>query len=316
MEITQPELQYQPPHQPPAPRNPFQDHNPWANAPDPDEEDIEGFGHHPQHMPGAYPGGPRIRQGQGGQPPPGGNPVFDMMQTIMGRAMGGMGPPFGGAAFPPMGAQSGLQRQGPYQPAPGQASSTTTHSGNGYTITFSSGPQGGFAMGSGRWPGGRSQNADQADMDEIMNGLFASMPGLGGARGPGGPGGPGVHAMGPLFGQFAAMFDPRNARAGDAVYSQEALDRVISQLMEQNPGGTAPPPAPEAAIDNLPRRKLDVDLLDENTGRAECSICMDNVDIGDEIALLPCTHWYVIFMIVKLCTDAVIGFILIVSKRG
>jgi len=97
--------------------------------------------------------------------------------------------------------------------------------------------------------------------------------------------------MGPLFGQFAALFDPSNARAGDAVYSQEALDRVISQLMEQNPGGTAPPPASEAAIDNLPRRKLDVDLLDENTGHAECSICMDNVDVGDEIALLPCTHW-------------------------
>jgi E3 ubiquitin-protein ligase RNF115/126 len=88
------------------------------------------------------------------------------------------------------------------------------------------------------------------------------------------------------------MFDPQNMRSGDAVYSQEALDRVISQLMDQNPRGNAPGPATDAAINSLPKTKLDVDMLDENTGQAECSICMSNVDIGEEITTLPCKHWY------------------------
>lgn len=88
------------------------------------------------------------------------------------------------------------------------------------------------------------------------------------------------------------FLDPANQRAGDAVFSQEALDRVISQLMEQNPGGSAPGPAPAAAIRNLPRKKLTVEMLDERTGEAECSICMDNVEVGGEVVTLPCKHWF------------------------
>lgn len=76
------------------------------------------------------------------------------------------------------------------------------------------------------------------------------------------------------------------------MYTQEAFDRVMSQLMEQNPHGSAPPPATEQAINSLPKKKLDVEQLDENTGQAECSICMENVDVGEEITVLPCKHWF------------------------
>ena len=27
-------------------------------------------------------------------------------------------------------------------------------------------------------------------------------------------------------------------------------------------------------------------------GKAECSVCMDNVELGDEVTLLPCSHWF------------------------
>jgi E3 ubiquitin-protein ligase RNF115/126 len=87
------------------------------------------------------------------------------------------------------------------------------------------------------------------------------------------------------------MMDPANAAHGDAVFSQEALDRVITQLMEQNQGSTAPGPAPESAIRSLPKKKVVKDMLDD-IGKAECSICMDSVQLGDLVTVLPCTHWF------------------------
>ena len=87
------------------------------------------------------------------------------------------------------------------------------------------------------------------------------------------------------------MMDPANAAQGDAVFSQEALDRVITQLMEQNQGSNAPGPASEAAIRSLPKKKIEKDMLDDR-GRAECSICMDAVELGDQVTVLPCKHWF------------------------
>lgn len=87
------------------------------------------------------------------------------------------------------------------------------------------------------------------------------------------------------------MMDPANATQGDAVFSQEALDRVITQLMEQNQGSNAPGPASEAAIRSLPKKKVEKDMLDDR-GKAECSICMDAVELGDQVTILPCKHWF------------------------
>lgn len=85
--------------------------------------------------------------------------------------------------------------------------------------------------------------------------------------------------------------DPANAAHGDAVFSQEALDRVITELMEQNQVGNAPGPAPEAAIRALPKKKVEKDMLDDK-GKAECSICMESVELGDQVTVLPCKHWF------------------------
>ncbi|KAF4635871.1 hypothetical protein G7Y89_g2208 [Cudoniella acicularis] len=96
---------------------------------------------------------------------------------------------------------------------------------------------------------------------------------------------PGLQAL------FAAMLNPANARSGDAVYSQEALDQIISTLMEQHPTSNAPGPAPPDAIASLPKTKLDEKLLGPE-GKGECSVCMDDVYIGTEVVLLPCSHWF------------------------
>ncbi|KAJ5991411.1 hypothetical protein N7499_003827 [Penicillium canescens] len=78
---------------------------------------------------------------------------------------------------------------------------------------------------------------------------------------------------------------------GDAVYSQEELDRVITSLIENTGPGTAPPPASGSAIRSLPKRKVDRDMMGPENN-AECSICMDAVELGTEVTVLPCEHWF------------------------
>lgn len=96
--------------------------------------------------------------------------------------------------------------------------------------------------------------------------------------------------FGHIFQMLGVPFGLGDAH-GDAVFSQEALDRVITQLMEQHQSGNAPGPASSEAIAALPQRAIsEKDFVDSN--RAECSICMDAVDIGTMVTELPCHHWF------------------------
>ena len=128
-------------------------------------------------------------------------------------------------------------------------------------------------------------------MFSLMQALFQGLGNTAGPNGTGagpraGPGGfPGLHQL------FASVLNPANAAHGDVVYSQEALDRIISQFMEQHNGSSAPGPASAAAISALPTKKIDKEMLGTD-GRAECSVCMDNVELGDDVTLLPCQHWF------------------------
>lgn len=90
------------------------------------------------------------------------------------------------------------------------------------------------------------------------------------------------------MGLFAAL---SGGQHGDFVTSQEAMDRIISQLMEQNATSNAPGPAPQDEIDALPRKKVTPEMLGDD-GRADCSICMDEVAPEEEVTVLPCKHWF------------------------
>lgn len=89
--------------------------------------------------------------------------------------------------------------------------------------------------------------------------------------------------LGPFTNQFGRHF-------GDAVGSDEAFDRVVTHFMEQNSRG-APGPAPPDEIAALPKQKVDSSMLGDN-GKAECTICMDEVKIGDDVTMLYCGHWF------------------------
>ena len=65
------------------------------------------------------------------------------------------------------------------------------------------------------------------------------------------------------------------------------MDDVITQLMEQGQGSTAPPPATNDAMDSLPRFKADKALVD---GGKECTVCKDNFSLGEDVVRLPCLH--------------------------
>lgn len=126
----------------------------------------------------------------------------------------------------------------------------------------------------------------------ILGSLFNAMGPLGQMRHPDDEpdGSRGNIPLG-LQGLFATLVNPANAVAGDAVYSQEALDRIISALMEQHPQSNAPGPASQEAIASLPKKNLDEKMLGPEL-KAECSVCMDDVTVGDEVVVLPCTHWF------------------------
>ena len=123
--------------------------------------------------------------------------------------------------------------------------------------------------------------------DRLLGSLLQNMHGMhqDGQRGPGNP------TLAPPFQIFAQLLNPANAAHGDAVYTEEALDRVISQFMEAQNGSAAPGPASATAIAALPKKEADKSMMGSD-GKAECSVCMDNVEIGDQVTVLPCSHWF------------------------
>ncbi|KAL8941569.1 MAG: hypothetical protein Q9216_002159 [Gyalolechia sp. 2 TL-2023] len=141
------------------------------------------------------------------------------------------------------------------------------------------------------WPAPPSPtNTGNSHLQEVMQTLFQNIAQPSDPNAPNtGPrattGFPGLQQL------FASVLNPASAVHGDVVYSEEALDRIISQFMEGQAGSSAPGPASAAAIEALPKKKIDKGMLG-NDGKAECSVCMDSVDLDDEVTVLPCQHWF------------------------
>ncbi|KAF4125268.1 E3 ubiquitin-protein ligase RNF115/126 [Geosmithia morbida] len=127
---------------------------------------------------------------------------------------------------------------------------------------------------------------------EIFSSIFRDIgpPPAGDGQTPaGGPGRPQGFAR--SLQDLLGLLNPANAVAGDAVYSQEALDRIISNLMEVNPQSNAAPPATEDALQKMVRKPVDAEMLGADD-KTECSICIDEMKLGDIAMFLPCKHWF------------------------
>ncbi|KAJ3573555.1 hypothetical protein NP233_g2370 [Leucocoprinus birnbaumii] len=96
------------------------------------------------------------------------------------------------------------------------------------------------------------------------------------------------HPMLPMF--LGGM--PENGRMGDYVFSQEALDQIITQIME-NSNSHRPVPATEEIVEKLPREVLveGSPLLSK-----DCAVCKDQFQLATEdpdeqiVIELPCKH--------------------------
>ncbi|KAI0390972.1 hypothetical protein F5Y17DRAFT_442503 [Xylariaceae sp. FL0594] len=113
----------------------------------------------------------------------------------------------------------------------------------------------------------------------------------GSAGGGGREGGPRAGHIAAVLNQLIATIARPDVIHGDVVYTQEQLDRIVSNLMEMNPQSNAPPPAAEDLIASLPKKRLDEEMLGPER-KGECTICIDEVTVGDEVVVLPCRHWF------------------------
>jgi E3 ubiquitin-protein ligase RNF115/126 len=157
----------------------------------------------------------------------------------------------------------------------------------------------GFAMPLDHMP---DDNEIRSLVDQFFSNPFGPLSGGTGAGGAGGNNGGAGGGAGPGLGMpfpfsaglqdlLRALYGGPPGVHGDHVYTQEDFDRIISQLMEQSAGSNAPPPASQAAIDRLERKKVDDEMLGPE-GKAECTICIDELKKGEEVLVLPCKHWY------------------------
>ncbi|RSL89424.1 hypothetical protein CEP51_001223 [Fusarium floridanum] len=208
---------------------------------------------------------------------------LDMIQGFApSRRPGGPGGP--GGSFP----SSPGERPGDHDPFAPRIHRTT----------FTSGPFGGgttsVTIVSGPIHGSRGGPMPGADPFQA---LFSNMmrdigpPGEGNQGGDEGPGGGPPPGFARSLHDILSLLNPANAMAGDAVYSQEALDRIITGLMEANPQSNAAPPATEEALRNLERKPVNKEMLGTE-GKAECTICIDEMKEGDMATFLPCKHWF------------------------
>ena len=276
---------------PPLPERPnvhhsLHDHNPWRDdASDPDEENIDHVSFSP--APGVHfqrtlvrSGGSRT--GQRGRSP-NDETVDSLFQALGGFLQGNMqnreaGPHRAHGVMFSNGPQFATQNPFPTPPH-------AHHHHPQVRMGWSTGQNG---LHNGRGPTQNARNDPFIGIQGMVAQMVAQLHGVGGQQTPNNHG-PGLPSGMPDF--LAQLFNPANAVHGDAVYSQEAFDRIIGQMMEQNGGSTAPGPASEVAIAALPKKKVDKTMMGSD-GKAECSVCMDNVEIGDEVTTLPCHHWF------------------------
>ncbi|TGO64866.1 hypothetical protein BCON_0005g00640 [Botryotinia convoluta] len=292
-----------------TPLRDLDNHNPWADDSDPEEADIE---EHITHGPNGSilisqtirTSGPgpfeanriinRRRRAPGGDG--GDDDTMRDFQSMLGNLLG---PNLREARTGRSGHDDLFPRAGEF------------HTGGGGVGTGIGGRQGPRIVG-GRYTfegtlengrlrprdtnGPQGQGAPVEDLSTLISHLFSQIGAgpAGAAAGEDGearrPGMPPPGAMG-LPALLQSLFNHPNAVHGDAVYSQEAFDQIMSQLMEQHQQSNAPGPAPADAISSLPKKALDEKMLGPE-GKGECSVCMDDVFISTEVVVLPCSHWF------------------------
>jgi hypothetical protein len=76
---------------------------------------------------------------------------------------------------------------------------------------------------------------------------------------------------------------------GDYAVGPNAIDDIVTRLMDHGSDGSINRGAAEDVINRLAKR---IATEKDQFGKAECSICTDNFNSGDLLISLPCEHEY------------------------
>lgn len=68
------------------------------------------------------------------------------------------------------------------------------------------------------------------------------------------------------------------------------LEQLIEQLAENDPNRYGTPPAAKSAVDSLPDVKISEEVM--ATDDAQCAVCKDAFEVGEEAKEMPCKHIY------------------------
>ncbi|XP_059172918.1 E3 ubiquitin-protein ligase RNF126-like isoform X2 [Physella acuta] len=79
-----------------------------------------------------------------------------------------------------------------------------------------------------------------------------------------------------------------HSNPGDYAWGAGGLDAIISQLLNHLEG-TGAPPAQKEKIESLEKIQIDQTHIEKTL---QCSICMDDFELGIEVRKLPCDHLY------------------------
>ncbi|KAI8981151.1 hypothetical protein BD414DRAFT_464121 [Trametes punicea] len=110
--------------------------------------------------------------------------------------------------------------------------------------------------------------------------------------GPGRVDDPFAELLGGMFGPAGMPPGAESGRWGDYVFNQEALDQIITQIME-NSNAHQPVPATEEIMQKLPREVL---LEGSQLLEKDCAVCkeqfkLESEDPDDQVVItLPCNH--------------------------
>ncbi|XP_053995611.1 E3 ubiquitin-protein ligase Iruka-like isoform X1 [Hylaeus anthracinus] len=73
---------------------------------------------------------------------------------------------------------------------------------------------------------------------------------------------------------------------GDYVWSQDGLDTIVTQMLNQL-DGTGPPPLPRKQIDEIPTTTVTQSQVES---KLQCSVCWEDFKVLESVKQLPCQH--------------------------
>lgn len=189
--------------------------------------------------------------------------------------------------------------------------SLTNRGGSGYSYQSVTTPGGNFTFSStttrGAFGAGNPEHNPQADIMSHFQTMMQGMIGGGTARITQTPGSQRLQFDGtrspPEAGGMLADFNPMRDMIGylltghpqlrnpDGVATDGEFDAILSNLMDQAHDANRPPPAPPAEVAAMPKKPLTAEMVGE-TGAADCTICLGEALLGEEVTEMWCSHWY------------------------